>query len=85
MRAIRVFVRIFAVAAIAIGLMSVTVGCQKKGPLERLGGKADNAVEKAGEAVEDAADDVKDGANDAADAVKTAFPDAPAANTPDAK
>lgn len=79
MRATPVFVRIFAVAAIAIGLMSVSVGCQKKGPLERLGGKADHAVKKAGEAVEDAADDVKDGAKDAADAVKTALPDAPAA------
>ncbi len=82
MRVTRAIVRIFVVAVIASGLVSVTVGCQKKGPLERLGDKADHAVEKAGDAVEDAADKAKEGVDAAADKVKTATPDAPAESNP---
>lgn len=37
------------------------VGCaEEKGPLEKAGEKADEAIEDAGDAIEDAADDVED-------------------------
>jgi hypothetical protein len=74
MRTTRGILRIFTVAVIATGLISLTGACQKQGPLERLGGKTDRAIEKAGEAVEDAADQVKEGVEDAADQVKEAVP-----------
>jgi uncharacterized protein YjbJ (UPF0337 family) len=74
MRATRGILRAVIVAVIATGLISVTGSCRKQGPLERLGGKADDAMEKAGEAVEDAADKVKEGVEDAADKVKEATP-----------
>ena len=70
MRTTRGIFRVFTVAVIATGLISLTGACQKKGPLERLGDKADRAIEKTGEAIEDAADQVKDGVEDAADKVK---------------
>ena len=69
MRATRSILRAVTVAVIATGLISLTGGCRKEGPLERLGDKADRAVKEAGEDVEDAVDKVKEGAEDAADKV----------------
>ena len=71
----RIF-RTVIMAVIAIGLISLSGGCRKKGPLERLGNKADRAVQDAGEAIEDAADKTKDAARDAADKVEEAVDDA---------
>ena len=62
--------RAVIVVFIATGLICLTGACRKKGPLERLGGEVDRAVEEAGEAGKDAADKVKEGAEDAADKVK---------------
>jgi hypothetical protein len=76
MRTTRGILRVFTVAVIATGLISLIGACRKQGPLERLGGKTDRAIEKAGEAVEDAADKVKEGAEDAADQVKKGAEDA---------
>jgi gas vesicle protein len=76
MRANRRIYRTVLLAVIAIGLISVTGACRKKGPLERLGGKADRAVDEAGQAVKDAADKTKEAAEDAADKTKEAAQDA---------
>ena len=35
-------------------------GCEKKGPMQKAGEKADKAVQKTGDAVKDAAADTKD-------------------------
>lgn len=76
MRATQGIFRTVIVAVIAIGLISLTGACRKKGPLERLGNKADRAVQEAGEAVEDAADKAKETAQDAADKVEEVVDDA---------
>ncbi len=76
MRAPKRIFRTLIMAVIAIGLISLSGGCRKKGPLERLGNKADRAVQDAGEAVEDAADKAKDAAEDAADKVEEVVDDA---------
>jgi len=53
----------FAVAGLA--------GCEK-GPMERAGEKADNAVEKAGDKLDNAADKVGDKVEQAGDKIKDA-------------
>lgn len=70
----RVF-RTLIMAVIAIGLISLTGACRKKGPLERLGEQADQTVQDAGEAIEDAADTTKEIAQDAADKVEEVVDD----------
>ena len=40
-------------------LMFGFIACEKEGPMEKAGKKADQTIEKAGEAVEEAADAVK--------------------------
>lgn len=76
MRGKQRIVRTVIMAVIAIGLISLSGGCRKKGPLERLGNKADKAVQDAGEAIEDAADKTKETAQDAADKVEEVVDDA---------
>ena len=76
MRATQNVLRAVTVAVIAIGLISLTGACRKRGPLERLGDTADQAVEKAGEAIEDAADKVNEGAQDAVDKAEEVVDDA---------
>ena len=76
MRGKQRIVRTVIMAVIAIGLISLSGGCRKKGPLERLGNKADKAVQDAGEAIEDAADKTKETAEDAADKVEEIVDDA---------
>jgi len=71
----RIF-RTVMMAVIAIGLISLSGGCRKKGPLERAGKKVDHAVQDAGEAVKDAADKTKEAAEDAADKVGEVVDDA---------
>ena len=70
MRVTRYVLRVAAVAALAFGLIGLTGSCRKQGPLERLGGKTDRALEKAGDAAEDAADKVKDAVEDASEEAK---------------
>lgn len=61
-------------AAMAAALLLTLAACEKEGPMERAGEKADkaveeagervdNAVEKAGEAIENVGDKVKDATN----------------------
>ena len=50
----RCFLSIFAAV-----LMFSLIACEKEGPMEKAGKKADKTIEKAGEAVEEAADAVK--------------------------
>lgn len=76
MRGKQRIVRTVIMAVIAIGLISLGGGCRKKGPLERLGNKADKAVQDAGEGIEDAADKTKEAAEDAADKVEEVVDDA---------
>ncbi len=76
MRATQRIFRTVIMAVIAIGLISLTGGCRKKGPLERAGKKVDSAVQDAGEAIEDAADKTKEAAEDAADKVEEVVDDA---------
>ena len=45
----------FFAAFLLLGL----IACEKDGPMEKAGKKADQTIEKAGEAVEEAADAVK--------------------------
>ena len=76
MRAKQRIFRTVIMAVIAIGLISLSGGCRKKGPLERAGEKVDSAVQDAGEAIEDAADKTKEAAEDAADKVGEIVDDA---------
>ncbi|MBK7406118.1 MAG: hypothetical protein IPJ41_16310 [Phycisphaerales bacterium] len=46
-------------ALLAAGLLPFA-GCEKQGPLENAGEKADDVIEDAGDAVEDAGDKVED-------------------------
>ncbi len=59
---------------IPFAFVLVLVGCEKQGPLERVGEEVDEAVEDVrnggetvGNKVDDAVDEVRDGVNDAAD------------------
>ncbi len=76
MRVTHCALRIVGVAVLATGLIGLTGSCRKEGPMERLGGKTDRALEQAGDAVEDAADKVKDAVEDGSDKVKDAVQDA---------
>ena len=76
MRATQRIFRTIIVAVIGIGLISLSGGCRERGPLERLGDKADHAVQEAGEAIEDTADKAEETAQDAADTVEEVVDDA---------
>ena len=74
MRAKQSIFRTIIVAVIATGLVSLTGGCKKEGPLERAGKKVDSAVQDAGEAIEDAADKTKEAVDDTVDKIKESTP-----------
>ena len=49
------------------GVVSLTTGCEKEGPMEKAGEKVDKAAEDTKDAMEDAADEIEDAADDATD------------------
>ena len=49
----------FLIPFLAAGLILAFTACQKEGPMEKAGKKADQAIEKAEKKVEEAADAVK--------------------------
>jgi predicted small lipoprotein YifL len=67
----RKLLSVFGVVALALAF----VACEKKGPLEKAGEKADEAIEDVGEAAEEVKEDVEDAIDDGEEAVDEALED----------
>ena len=58
--------RTFGAALVAVALLVVLSGCEKKeGPAERAGKEMDKAVDKVGQQIEKVGDSIQDAAKDA--------------------
>ncbi len=67
----RKLLSLFGVVVLALAFAA----CEKKGPLEKAGEKADDAIEEAGDKIEEAAEDVEEAVEDGKEEVEEALDD----------
>ncbi len=62
----RIFMKSIAVGVLLLP-MTLFIGCEKEGPMEKAGKSLDDAADKAGDSVKDAADEVGDAVDEGTD------------------
>ncbi len=71
---IKKLLSLFGVVVLALAFTA----CEKKGPLEKAGEKADDAIKEAAEDIEEAAEDVEEAVEDGKEKVEEAVDDSDA-------